>query len=546
MFRLKQYTKQEKQNYHNNKSFYSLIPLHIYQTWYTLDLPDKMRKNVEELKRDNPEFKHYLYDDKMCRDFIKSNFNEEVLWAFDKLKPGAYKADLWRYCILYINGGIYLDIKFKCIDNFRLIELTEQEYWVKDIKRVINGIYQALMVTFPRNNILWKAIQEIVINCKNNLYSLNTLAVSGPTLLGQYFNEIDFNNLSLKNMGDIIVKNDVPILQHYNEYRNEQKQKQKTSHYDFLWNMVDIFNYLILKPKNTLNISDKKDSIVNNNTITYFSSIPNIVEKDDLLYVYTEYCNECFHTNGIKNIVNTKEKTKFNIRKYDYDLKKKDSDIDFSFDEKTAHNLLVINFNNAIYYITEHFNTRLNRLYFSSNKLDINDDIITFNYINEKQYRQPDAIYNNPVSFVNINDELVFIYNWYPLQLGTIDFEITRIKINNILYNVPSFFKNIKNASYGVTIKDEIWFILNINQTNYFNESFIQNNKHLFAVFDLQMNFKQYSELFSFADEKNEFCKSFIYKDDELIIGYGVSNKECYIAKYDFKDLCRSIRWFNE
>ena len=84
-----------------------------------------------------------------------------------------------------------------------------------------------------------------------------------------------------------------------------------------------------------------------------------------------------------------------------------------------------------------------------------------------------------------------------------------------------------------------------INQTNNFNGSFIQNNKHLFAVFDLQMNFKQYSELFSFANEKNEFCKSFIYKDDELIIGYGVSNKECYIAKYDFEDLRRSIRWFN-
>ena len=205
MFKLHQYSKQEKQNNYNNNnnnnSFYPLIPLHIYQTWYTLDLPDKMRKNVEELKRDNPEFQHYLYDDKMCRDFIKSNFNEEILWAFDKLKPGAYKADLWRYCILYINGGIYLDIKFKCIDNFRLIELTEQEHWVKDIKQGINGIYQALMVTFPRNDILWKAIQEIVINCKNNLYSFNPLTISGPSLLGNYFNEIEFQKLSLKNIG---------------------------------------------------------------------------------------------------------------------------------------------------------------------------------------------------------------------------------------------------------------------------------------------------------------------------------------------------------
>lgn len=543
MFRLKQYKSQEKDIRYKN--IYSLIPLHIYQTWYTLDLPDKMRKNVEELKRDNPEFQHHLYDDEMCRDFIKNNFNEEVLWAFDKLKPGAYKADLWRYCILYINGGIYLDIKFKCIDNFKLIELTDEEYWVKDVKKDINGIYQALIVAFPKNIFLWKAIQEIIVNCKNNLYNLNSLAVSGPTLLGQFFNEIEFKNMLLKNIGDVIVKNDVQLLQHYNGYRNDQIQHQKISHYDFIWKRADVYNYLVLKPKNTLNISDEKDSIINNNTITYFSSIPNIIEKDNLLYVYTEYCNECYDKNGIKNIIATKEKTKFNIRKYDYDLKKKDSDIDFSFDEKTAHNLLVINFNNAIYYITEHFNSRINRLYFSSNRLDINDDLVTFNYINEKHYRQPDAIYNNPVTFVNINDELVFIYNWYPLQLGKIDFEKTKMEIDNIIYNTPSFFKSIKNASYGVTIKNEIWFILNINQTNNFNGSFIQNNKHLFAVFDLQMNFKQYSELFSFTNEKNEFCKSFIYKDDELIIGYGVSNKECYIAKYDFEDLCISMRWFN-
>ena len=78
----------------------------------------------------NPEFNHYLYDDKMCREFIKQNFSDDVLYVFDKLKPGAYKADLWRYCILYINGGIYIDIKFKC--NEKLINFLDQEYYVKD------------------------------------------------------------------------------------------------------------------------------------------------------------------------------------------------------------------------------------------------------------------------------------------------------------------------------------------------------------------------------------------------------------------------------
>ena len=80
-----------------------IIPLNIFQTWSTLDLPPLMKQNVELLKKQNPEFTHYLYDDDMCRNFIKENFDKSILYTYDKLKAGAYKADLFRYCILYIH-----------------------------------------------------------------------------------------------------------------------------------------------------------------------------------------------------------------------------------------------------------------------------------------------------------------------------------------------------------------------------------------------------------------------------------------------------------
>ena len=82
-------------------TYKSIIPLHIYQTWYTKNLPPKMAECVESLKQDNPEFEHHLYDDLDCRNFIKNNFSEEILQTYDSLIPGAYRADLWRYCILY-------------------------------------------------------------------------------------------------------------------------------------------------------------------------------------------------------------------------------------------------------------------------------------------------------------------------------------------------------------------------------------------------------------------------------------------------------------
>jgi mannosyltransferase OCH1-like enzyme len=103
------------------------MPLKIFQTWYTKDLPPKMKKVVENIKTNNPKFEHYLFDDNDCRVFIKEKFPEEVLDAYDRLIPGAYKADLWRYCVLYIHGGIYMDIKFKCVNGFKLIELKQSD-----------------------------------------------------------------------------------------------------------------------------------------------------------------------------------------------------------------------------------------------------------------------------------------------------------------------------------------------------------------------------------------------------------------------------------
>ena len=243
-----------KKNMHSVLS-HSVIPLNIYQTWSTLDLPPNMKENVETLKMQNPEFRHYLYDDAMCRDFIKDNFNEDVLYSFDKLKPGAYKADLWRYCILYKKGGIYLDIKYKCLSHFKLIELTNKEYCVRDRWYKGNvGIYNALLCFKKNNDLLHKCIQSIVHNVKHNVYGYSELYVTGPHLMSNFVSKEEILNLSLTFNGYYILLNNVPILISYNTYRKEQKKTSK--YYEQMWRECDIYNYPSLQPSNNeLNIS---------------------------------------------------------------------------------------------------------------------------------------------------------------------------------------------------------------------------------------------------------------------------------------------------
>jgi len=78
----------------NNNKIYSLIPLNIFQFWHTLELPVEIKKNVDILKLRNPDFTHYLYDLEMCRDFLIKNFDEDVVYTFDKIIPIKYKINL--------------------------------------------------------------------------------------------------------------------------------------------------------------------------------------------------------------------------------------------------------------------------------------------------------------------------------------------------------------------------------------------------------------------------------------------------------------------
>ena len=208
-------------------SYKRIIPLDIYQTWATKDLPKKMKERVESLKIQNPLFKHHLFDDNDCREFIKTHFREDVLYAYDSLIPGAYKADLWRYCVLFIKGGIYLDIKYTPLNGFKFINLIESEHLVADINNT--DIYNALMVCLPGNKILLDAINMIVENVKNKFYGTSFLEPTGPKMLSKLISTKDkrvdliHKELNSNHNYRVIYFNNIPILKSYNGHTVERR-----------------------------------------------------------------------------------------------------------------------------------------------------------------------------------------------------------------------------------------------------------------------------------------------------------------------------------
>ena len=220
------------------------IPTNIFQTWHTKNLPPLMQKAVQQVKTFNPRFKHYLFDDNDCREFIRNNFSEEILNAYDRLIPGAYKADLWRYCVLYKLGGIYLDIKYKPINGFKFINLLEREHFVYDTNNI--DIYNALMICSPGNQILLNAINKVVENVKNNFYGSSFLEPTGPKMLTDCISDksyIDLNHKELNGNSDykIIYYRGYPVLKSYNGHHRERERFSIKEHYAILWKNKNIY-----------------------------------------------------------------------------------------------------------------------------------------------------------------------------------------------------------------------------------------------------------------------------------------------------------------
>lgn len=232
-----------------------LTPRILYHSWHSNKVPQKMAENIYALLKSNPEFEYYLYSDEKSAEYIRENYDEDVISAFETLKPGAFKSDLWRYCILYKTGGVYMDIKYNTVEPLiSLIQKTSTIYVRdRDFFGELKCIYNGVMASPPGNEIFKHCIDDVVRNCKLKLYNSYAADVTGPCVLGrmmmkheptilkniQYTYEIE--NVNGINY-DIIKYNNTTVMRSYAEYRTEQRQFQQTERYEKMWTDKNVYH----------------------------------------------------------------------------------------------------------------------------------------------------------------------------------------------------------------------------------------------------------------------------------------------------------------
>ena len=230
------------------------IPKVIYKTG--IDDYDKLPQRLKDIFKDilkiNPNFTIRYYSDKDSREFIKNNFSKDIIVAYDKLIPGAYKADMFRYCIMYKNGGIYSDLTqriLKPLESF--IDFKKDKlYLVKDIEHYkVNGegssrgIQISFIAARPGNDIFLKAIRRIVKNVKNEYYGYNALYPTGPSLFYHLLKDYKGGyKIGLKETGQnkIVNENDETIIIS-KIVDHQQKILRNKDHYTVLWSNRRIY-----------------------------------------------------------------------------------------------------------------------------------------------------------------------------------------------------------------------------------------------------------------------------------------------------------------
>lgn len=186
------------------------IPKIIFKSsWYTRDaMHPEIKKTLQKTINLNPGYTVYYFDDAEMEQFMGDyDPTFRTLKAFKKLVPGAFKCDLWRYCILEKYGGCYSDIGHIPKVSFETICESHPLVLVQEIKNL--GIHNGLICCTPHHPLMKLAIEKAIYNIENNIYGETDICITGPAMLESVYKPIYF-------------KTPVKMLRHY---ISQEKQK---------------------------------------------------------------------------------------------------------------------------------------------------------------------------------------------------------------------------------------------------------------------------------------------------------------------------------
>jgi mannosyltransferase OCH1-like enzyme len=162
--------------------------INIYQCYHNKKyIPNKVYENI---KKYASKYKHIIYNDDECLEYIKNNYDDKVLETYNKLENKAHKADLWRYCILYKEGGLYMDIKVELIKDINNLFDPNILTTIFRKKNIFNGL-----ISTPKNNPLLLELINYMIDNRYEKITYQMFCKNFANTIRKYTNKPLSNSL---------------------------------------------------------------------------------------------------------------------------------------------------------------------------------------------------------------------------------------------------------------------------------------------------------------------------------------------------------------
>ena len=163
------------------------IPKIIFQTWKTYNIPDNWKNAQKTVIEKNKDWKYILLSDEDNLAIVKKHFSH-FLPYYVNFKYNIQRADSIRYMILYLNGGVYLDLDYEAIKPFGtiileknkevgLIKSSNIDYTTNSFLCSIKGakFWLDCIEEMKKPNFWWNFTKHFTIMCTTGPIMINRL-----------------------------------------------------------------------------------------------------------------------------------------------------------------------------------------------------------------------------------------------------------------------------------------------------------------------------------------------------------------------------------
>lgn len=119
-----------------------MIPKIIHQIWLQGydNIPEDLKQYHNKCMIINSDFQHIFWDESKIIKLLEDKFDQDHVYTFKSYNIPAQKADFARYAILYVYGGIYLDMDSMCIKN--LSPFLKYQFFFTVTDDFLNKLYR--------------------------------------------------------------------------------------------------------------------------------------------------------------------------------------------------------------------------------------------------------------------------------------------------------------------------------------------------------------------------------------------------------------------